>query len=63
MNLGFSFSFYTWVPGTFSFLADRPLAGGGKNRGGGGGGRIPVRRLAGGEGKAGENGEEVDANL
>jgi len=62
LDLGFSFRVYIKVPGKFCFLAKRPLAGlGGKQRRGGG--RIPVTRLAGGEGPGMEEVEGSESYL
>jgi len=62
LNLILTFRFYIWVLRTFFFLVDRSLAGLGREQREGAS-RIPARRLAGGEGKVGEKGEESRAHL
>ena len=62
LNLIFSFRIYIWVLGMFLFLADRSLAGLGREQREGVG-RIPARPVAGGGDRRAKELEGVEANL
>ena len=62
LNLIFSFRIYIWVLGMFLFLADRSLAGLGREQREGVG-RIPARPVAGGEVEVAREDQEFERYL